>query len=99
MNPVTNANEALARITELGKTRDGFIGKKGGIDSKLKQAEEEHTRLLEELKEKGTSPETIEADITREVKALVDETNEYDTAMTAFGSVLDQAEREMEVFK
>jgi predicted nucleic acid-binding Zn-ribbon protein len=95
MSEISNqptAADRLQELQQLNQQREGYLRQQAVIQSKHQQAGKDLESLKKEMIEVGTSPETVEADITRLRQELNQATAKYREDLNECGKAIEIAE-------
>jgi chromosome segregation ATPase len=91
----TNGSEPekfLARLRELDTLREDLIRRQAAMGERHAAAQRDLIRIVEEMKQLGTSPQTIQADLAKSVEDVKKRTSEYEDSLVQLKNELDKAE-------
>jgi chromosome segregation ATPase len=89
--------QCLARLRELDLERENLIKRQAALGERHNSAQRELVGLIEKMKELGTSPQTIQADLTKATEELNKETLEYENSLSILKKQLDDADKALEI--
>jgi hypothetical protein len=96
----TNGSEPekfLAQLRELDTLREDLIRRKAAMGERNAASQRELTRIVEEMKTLGTSPQTIQADLSRASEDVKKRVVEYRASLMQSKTQLDEAEQSLSV--
>jgi chromosome segregation ATPase len=89
--PIT-PEQCLSRLKEMDGERETLIRRQAALGERHGQAQKELHNIIEQMKAAGTSPQTIQADLSRESELLIQATAEYESSLQTLRSQLDGAD-------
>jgi chromosome segregation ATPase len=89
---VLTPEASLLRCRELDRERESLVIRQAGLKERQAAAQRELQVLVEEMVQLGTTPQTIQADLTAASEKLVQETQVYEQQLAVAKKQLDQAE-------
>jgi uncharacterized protein (UPF0147 family) len=92
---VLSPEQSLIRCRELDQERESLLLRQAAMKERQAAAQRESQALLQEMTQLGTSPQTIQADLTAAREKLSKDTQEYQTRLAQARSQLDAAEQSL----
>jgi hypothetical protein len=87
--------QSLLRCRELDQERESLLLRQAAMKERQAAAQRELQELLQEMTQLGTSPQTIQADLTAAREKLSLDTRVYETRLTQARQQLDAAEKSL----
>lgn len=88
--------DPIQKVQALGEKRQQLLTREARLQVVHEQATHELTRLVEEMKTHGTSPETIETDLAEAEKKATEQVQTYEKDLTDYEVVVQNAEKALE---
>ena len=85
--------KCLARLRELDSQREDLIRRQAAMTERHAAAQRDLTRIVNEMKAAGTSPQTIQADVAKSSEELQQQTIAYEASLVQLKNQLDEADQ------
>lgn len=85
----------LARLRELDTLREDLIRRQAAMGERHAAAQRDLTRIVGEMKALGTSPQTIQADLSKASEDVKKRTIKYESSLAQLRVQLDEAEKSL----
>jgi hypothetical protein len=91
----SESEKSLARLRELDTLRENLLLRKAAMGERHAAAQRDLTRIVGEMKAIGTSPQTIQSDLSKASADVQRRIAEYEASLVQLKDVIDQAEEKL----